>query len=161
MDLNHYRFRSKWQLDAPAATVFGVLGALETYPAWWPEIRLAEAIDPDSIRLTARSLLPYDLDFVSHQDKRNPAAGVLEATLTGDLEGFSRWTIRSDGRATTAIFDEEVIAHKALLRKLALIARPAFRANHRLMMRHGQQGLRTYLAGHLWEPPSAGTTIGP
>jgi hypothetical protein len=153
MDLNRYRFRSRWRLDAPAATVFGVLGALETYPAWWPEIRLAEAIDPDSMRLTARSLLPYDLEFVSHQAKRDPGAGVLEATLAGDLEGFSRWTIRSEGSSTVAVFDEEVVTNKALLRRLAFVARPAFRANHTLMMSHGQQGLRTYLAGHLWEPP--------
>jgi hypothetical protein len=153
MDLNHYRFRSEWQLNAPAANVFEVLGALETYPSWWPEIRLAEAITSDSMRLTARSLLPYDLEFISHQARRDTDAGVLEATLTGDLEGFSRWTIRSDGAATTAVFDEEVVAHKPLLRKTALIARPAFRANHRLMMRHGRLGLRTYLAGHLWEPP--------
>jgi hypothetical protein len=27
------------------------------------------------------------------------------------------------------------------------IARPAFRANHALMMRRGERGLRTYLAG--------------
>ena len=40
-----------------------------------------------------------------------------------------------------------MVANKALLRRLAPIARPAFRANHALMMRHGERGLRTYLAG--------------
>lgn len=149
MDLNHYLFRSEWHLDAPAAAVFDVLEAVETYPAWWPEIRAAVPITPESMRLTARSLLPYDLEFVSHQANRDRDTGVLEATLTGDLEGFSRWTIRSDGAATVAVFDEEVVTNKALLRRLAFVARPAFRANHTLMMRHGQQGLRTYVAGYL------------
>ena len=48
MDLNLYRFVSHWQLNAPPADVFGILEALETYPAWWPEIRLVEVIAPDS-----------------------------------------------------------------------------------------------------------------
>jgi uncharacterized protein YndB with AHSA1/START domain len=153
MDLNEYHFRSVWQLDAPTAAVFGVLADLETYPAWWPEIRLVETVTADASRITARSLLPYDLAFITRQAKRDIDAAVLEATMTGDLEGFSRWTLTSESDTTTrAVFEEEVVTNKALLRRLAFIARPAFRANHRLMMRHGEQGLRTYLAGHLWEP---------
>jgi hypothetical protein len=158
MDLNLYRFRSQWQLNAPPADVFGVLEALETYPSWWPEIRSVEVVAPDANRLTARSLLPYDLAFITRQARRDRDAMVLEATMTGDLEGFSRWTLRADGAATAAVFEEEVITRKALLRRLAAVARPAFRANHTLMMRHGEQGLRTYLAGHLWQAPEARTT---
>jgi hypothetical protein len=41
-----------------------------------------------------------------------------------------------------------VSTHKRLLDVLAPIARPGFKANHALMMRHGQQGLRTYMAGY-------------
>ena len=37
---------------------------------------------------------------------------------------------------------------KPLLRRLELIARPAFKANHSRMMRDGERGLRTYLAGY-------------
>lgn len=106
---------------------------------------------PDSSRITARSLLPYDLAFVTRQSRRDIDALVLEATMTGDLEGFSRWTLRAEGVRTTAVFDEEVITRKSLLRRLPPMARPAFRANHALMMRHGQAGLRTY--GVLKTPP--------
>jgi len=35
-----------------------------------------------------------------------------------------------------------------LLRRLELAARPAFKANHTKMMRDGERGLRTYLAGY-------------
>jgi len=153
MDLNKYHFRSVWQLDAPTAVVFGVLADLETYPAWWPEIRLVETLTADASRITARSLLPYDLAFITRQAKRDIDLFVLEATMTGDLEGFSRWTLRAESESTThAVFEEEVLTNKALLRRLAFIARPAFRTNHTLMMRHGERGLRTYLSGHLWEP---------
>ena len=91
-------------------------------------------------------MLPYDLDFAIHQSVNDRPAGILEATLTGDLEGFSRWTVSASSGGTLALFDEEVIARKRLLRWLALIARPAFTINHSLMMRHGRQGLSAYLA---------------
>jgi hypothetical protein len=151
VDLNLYRFRSQWRVDAAPAVVFGILATVDTYPSWWPEIRSVETIAPDSTRITARSLLPYDLAFVTRQSRRDVDALVLEASMTGDLEGFSRWTLRADGTATVAVFEEEVITRKPLLRRLALVARPAFRANHTLMMRHGEQGLRTYVAGHLFQ----------
>jgi hypothetical protein len=155
VDLNHYRFRSEWHLNAPASKVFVVLEALETYPAWWPEIRIVETLGPDRSRITARSWLPYDLRFDSRQARRDREAGVLEASMIGDLEGFSRWTLQPNGpTATTAVFEEEVVTNKALLRRLAFLARPAFRANHTLMMKHGEKGLRAYLAGHLREFPN-------
>jgi uncharacterized protein YndB with AHSA1/START domain len=159
MDLNLYKFRSQWQLDAAPAEVFGVLADLDTYPSWWPEIRLVEVIAPDSTRITARSWLPYDLSFVTRQSRRDSDGLVLEATMTGDLEGFSRWTLRAAGAATIAVFDEEVITRKPLLRRLAAVARPAFRANHTLMMRHGEHGLRTYVAGHLWVAPERDASV--
>jgi hypothetical protein len=160
MDLNLYKFRSQWRLDAAPSEVFGVLADLETYPSWWPEIRLVEVITPESSRITARSLLPYDLAFVTRQSRRDFDGLVLEASMTGDLEGFSRWTLRADGAGTSAVFDEEVITRKPLLRRLAAVARPAFRANHTLMMRHGEQGLRTYVAGHLWAAPDRNVSVG-
>ena len=46
------------------------------------------------------------------------------------------------------MFEEQVDARKEPLRKLALVARPAFRADHALMMHHGRQGLGVYLAGY-------------
>ena len=66
--------------------------------------------------------------------------------MTGDLEGFSRWTISADGDGTSATFDEQVVATKPMLRRLELIARPAFKANHTKMMRDGERGLETYCA---------------
>jgi hypothetical protein len=79
---------------------------------------------------------------------RDAGARILEANMSGDLDGFSRWTISSAPNGTSAVFEEEVVATKTLLRRLELIARPAFKANHTKMMRDGERGLRTYLAGY-------------
>jgi Polyketide cyclase / dehydrase and lipid transport len=142
-----YSFRSVWTLGAPAADVYQALERLADYPAWWPEIKEVRPRSEDEYELRCRSLLPYDLVFTTHQTRRDPQARVLEARLAGDLEGFSRWTIQEFPEGARATFEEEVVANKALLRRLDPMARPAFRANHKLMMRHGERGLRTYLAG--------------
>jgi hypothetical protein len=148
MGASRYRFRSTWHLGAPPDDVFAALERLADYPSWWREIRVVQPLGDDRFELTCQSLLPYTLRFVTKRVVQDQTARVLEAEMTGDLEGFSRWTIAASPTGTVAVFDEEVVAQKALLRRLELVARPAFTANHRLMMRSGERGLRTYLAGY-------------
>ena len=143
-----YSFRSTWRLAAPPGDVYAALAELADYPFWWPEVRRAESRGRDTYQLTCRSLLPYDLVFTTTQQRRDPVAGVLEASMVGDLSGFSRWTITASGTGTEAVFEEEVEVMKASLRRLSPVARPAFRGNHTLMMRHGQRGLTAYVAGY-------------
>jgi hypothetical protein len=146
MALNFYRFGSEWRLAAPPDDVYRVLVELGDYPQWWPEVKQARLLEDHTYELVCRSFLPYELVFVTSEVRRDPVAGVLEGRLVGDLEGFSRWTMREDGNGhTVATFEEEVVANKRVLRQLALVARRAFRANHALMMRHGREGLNAYL----------------
>lgn len=147
MNLNSYQFQTKWAFTAPPDHVYLALAQLDDYPAWWPEVRAVRRVDDASRRITCRSVLPYSLNFVSSYARQDRDAGILEARLSGDLDGFSSWTISATSEGCYAVFDEQVTAHKALLRKLALVARPAFRLNHALMMRHGLRGLNAYLAG--------------
>jgi uncharacterized protein YndB with AHSA1/START domain len=145
--LHRYRFTSVWDLPAPPRRVYGVLADPRTFPVWWPEIREVRQLDERSGEMRFRSLLPYELQVTAHEARQDPAAGVLEARLTGDLEGSTRWTVttRGDG-AAVAVFDEDVEVRKPLMRRLALPGRPAFRINHALMMRSGLTGLTRYLA---------------
>ncbi len=147
MERNFYAFRSEWPLTATAEDVYLALSQLVDYPTWWPEVKTVRQVSGDCCELVCRSLLPYDLAFSSRTTRQDPDARVLEAALDGDLAGFSRWTITPTGTGSLAVFDEEVTAEKALLRRLGRVARPAFQANHALMMRHGRQGLSTFLAG--------------
>ena len=147
MDLHRYRFRSIWPADASPEDAYRALREVADYPAWWPEVRTATRVDASTYDLVCRSLLPYDLAFRTVRSREDPRSRVLEARMTGDIEGFSRWTITASGRGATLVFEEEVEARKALLRRVGAVARPAFVANHALMMRHGRAGLRAYLAG--------------
>ena len=146
--LNHYVFRSVWHVKAPINDVTAVLEDLASYPAWWPEIREVRRLAETRFEVVARSFLPYELRFVSEAAPAEPKPGVIDARLSGDLEGSVRWTITEVGDGCRLVYDQEVVTHRRLLNATAPVARPAFRANHGIMMRHGQAGLRTYMAGY-------------
>ncbi|MET9451066.1 SRPBCC family protein [Streptomyces cinerochromogenes] len=141
MNRNRYRFRSLWAVPAPPAAVYAALERAEDYPRWWPQVRAATRLPGGTGTITIRSVLPYSLTCTVREIRRDPAAGVLEAALSGDLDGWVRWTVTPGGPGTLARYDQEVHVRKPLLRRLALPARPLFRLNHRLMMRAGRRGL--------------------
>lgn len=145
MDWNHYRFRSLWSLPAPPAAVYAALERPEDYPRWWPQVRAVTRLDPGAGVITVRSVLPYGITFTVRQTRRDPAAGVLEVAMAGDIEGWARWTVTAEGTGTLARYDQVVGVTKPLLRRLAVPGRPVFRANHRLMMRAGRRGLLRHL----------------
>ncbi|MEU6376459.1 SRPBCC family protein [Streptomyces sp. NPDC046909] len=145
MDWSHYRFRTQWALPAPPTTVYDVLEQAEDYPRWWPQVREVNRLDDTTGLIRIRATLPYDLVFTAREVRRDRAGGVLEIAMTGDLEGWARWTITGDGGGSLASYDQVVDVNKPLLRRLAVPGRPVFRANHWLMMRAGRRGLTAYL----------------
>ncbi|MER5872018.1 SRPBCC family protein [Streptomyces sp. NPDC002044] len=156
MDLNswdrwsRYRFRSVWDLDAPPARVYAVLEQPGEYPAWWPQIRRVRPVDDRTGTALIRSVLPYALHVTATELLRDPGRGVLEVALRGDIEGWARWTVRARGAGggggSRALYEQEVVVRRPLMRRLALPGRPVFRLNHALMMRAGQRGLAVRLA---------------
>ncbi|MFF7191072.1 SRPBCC family protein [Streptomyces sp. NPDC008222] len=145
MDPNRYRFRSLWPLPAPPAAVYAVLERAEEYPRWWRQVREVIRLDDTTDIVRVRSLLPYDITFTAREVRRDPAAGILEAALSGDLQGWARWTVTAAAAGTLARYDQEVEVTKPLLRRWAVPGRPVFRVNHWLMMRAGHRGLLAHL----------------
>jgi len=146
--LTHYVFQSVWHVGASPADVMAVLEDLESYPAWWPEIRSVRPLGRRRFEVVARSFLPYELRFVSEAAGPEPRAGVIDARLSGDMEGTVRWTVEEVDDGCRLVYDQEVTTHKRLLDVMAPVARPGFKANHAVMMRHGEAGLRTFMAGY-------------
>ncbi|UIR16913.1 SRPBCC family protein [Streptomyces spinosirectus] len=145
MDWTHYRFGSLWTLSAAPAIVYEALERAEEYPRWWPQVREVTRLDDTTGIIRIRSLLPYDLRFTARATRRDRAAGVLEIAMSGDIDGWARWTVTAAGTGTLARYEQVVDVHKPLLRRLAVPGRPVFRANHRLMMRAGRRGLAAHL----------------
>lgn len=141
MDWNHYRFVSVWDLPAPPRAVYAHLERVEHYPQWWPQVREVTPADGSAGTARIRSFLPYDLVMTMRESRRDVPGGVLEVTLTGDLEGWARWTVLPYGSGCRAAYEQEVVVRRALMRVLAVPGRAVFRANHALMMRAGRRGL--------------------
>ncbi|MFE2285813.1 SRPBCC family protein [Streptomyces sp. NPDC059443] len=143
-----YRFRSVWDLDAPPARVYAALERPEAYPLWWPQIReVLPSGDERSGTALIRSALPYTLRVTAAERLHDPASGILEVALCGDLEGWARWTVRPRaGGAARALYEQEVEVRRPLMRRLSFPGRPVFRLNHTLMMRAGRRGLAAHLA---------------
>ncbi|MFB7213395.1 SRPBCC family protein [Streptomyces sp. NPDC056255] len=145
MDWSHYRFVSIWDLPAPPDAVYEILERADDYPRWWPQVREVTPVDGITGTTRIRSLLPYDLVMTVRERRRDRRAGVIEATLSGDLDGWVRWTVSPHGGGSRAVYEQEVEVHRRLMRLLAVPGRPVFRANHALMMRAGRRGLTARL----------------
>lgn len=140
-----YRFQTTWRIEASRSEAFDVLNDIEQYPAWWPEIKEARQIDEARAEVRIRAALPYTLDMQLEKEIADKPAGILRTSLTGDLEGWSSWSMTAVGPYCLLRFDEEVVSTRPLMNALTPIARPLFRLNHSLMMRHGERGLRSHL----------------
>ena len=140
-----YRFRSVWSIEAPLPTVFGVLVDLGGYPDWWADVRDVHEIDEDTAELTCRATLPYTIVLRMVRIEENADAGRLRVRLSGDLDGELRCSLSRVPGGTRLDIGQVVCVRKPLLRALSPLARPVLRANHALMMRHGQRGLRAHL----------------
>ena len=138
-----YSFSGSWVTPAPVADVAETVLDLERYPEWWPQVRAVAKIGPDTARVLCRSALPYTLDLVLDAVSRE--APVLEVAVSGDLEGWVRWTLVAVDGGTRTDFTQEVAVTGALAAS-SYVARPLMRWNHHRMMRGCEHGLRLRLA---------------
>ncbi|MEV4315137.1 polyketide cyclase [Actinocrispum sp. NPDC049592] len=125
--------------------MFDVVTDPGSYPLWWPDIHGVGRVDDDTAEVICKSVLPYALTFRMHRGEQDETAGRMLIGLTGDLEGYSRGTLNRGVHSVRLVIEQDVVVNKWLLRALAPVARPAFRANHAMMMWRGQRGLRSFL----------------
>lgn len=144
--MTRYRFHSVWPIQAEPLRCYAVLNELGDYPKWWPEVKEVVQTGHQTARVLVRAFLPYSLRFEMTREVTDGVGGILRASMRGDLEGWSQWTITASSSGSRIEFDEDVVANKRLLRLLAAGARPILRANHAMMMYRGQKGLRAYLS---------------
>lgn len=143
--LPSYTFRTTWRVDASVRDAFTALADIEGYPRWWPEIKEVRPVEETRVDLRIRAALPYSLHVRLHKEIEDERTGTLRTSLSGDLEGWSSWSIEAFGTGCILRFEEKVVTTKPIMNALTPIARPLFRLNHFLMMRHGERGLRRVL----------------
>jgi hypothetical protein len=128
---------------------------------WWPsvylEIREVAPGDDHSelgkvVELWTKGFLPYTLRWRFTVTESSPPTGFrLEAT--GDFVGRGIWTLAAtrgasdpDGPLTTVTYDWLIVAEKGILKRLSLVMKPIFAANHRWAMACGETSLKLELA---------------
>jgi hypothetical protein len=130
-----YSFTASWVTPASVADVAETVLDLERYPEWWPQVLAVAKLGPDTARVLCRSALPYTLDLVLDAVSRE--APVLEVAVSGDLDGWVRWTLAPVEGGTRTDFEQEVAVN---------VARPLLQWNHHRMMRGCEEGLSHRLA---------------
>lgn len=119
---------------------------MEGYPRWWPCIRSVHHIetdqDDDAYEVILQSALPYALRVRLRQRVVSRADGVLEAVISGDVEGTGRWTVTArHGVSTTVVYEQVCTLEKRSLQRWSRLLRPLYVLNHRLAMRSAARGL--------------------
>ncbi|HEU4513330.1 MAG TPA: SRPBCC family protein [Nocardioidaceae bacterium] len=136
-----YRFEHAWSLPARQDALFHLLADVAAYPTWWPQVRAVAGVDEDTAHVVVRSVLPYSLDLTLVRAVEDADAGVLEARIHGQLEGWSRWRLSGNGSSTRLLYEQEVTVQGRLMELGSRLARPLLVANHDAMMRGGRNGL--------------------
>jgi carbon monoxide dehydrogenase subunit G len=141
-----FEFRREWSTPAPLSRVHDALADVQSYPVWWPQVRAVARIDDDTARVLCRSDLPYTLDLVLHAVRREPA--LLEVSISGDLEGWSRAELAPEGaRSTRVTYTQRVVVGHRGLALASTLMRPVLRWNHERMMAGLEQGLAQVSGG--------------
>jgi Polyketide cyclase / dehydrase and lipid transport len=168
MPSHHYRFLTRWRLEATAEEVYPILDDTSQLPRWWPAVWLkADELDPGDaagigkrVRFTSKGWLPYILVWESTAtEKEYPRRLALAAA--GDFTGGGVWTLRPDGAFLDVEYDWRITADKPLLKHLSFLLKPAFAANHNWAMAKGLESLKLELARRRAKSPEELTRIPP
>lgn len=141
-----YQFTDRWEIAAPARTVFEILRAVEDYPKWWLDFKTVQASGVGSYDMSLRSFMRYTLTYTLLQSSVNKSSLVLVGKVEGDLVGTIRWDVDPAPGGCVAHFTQEVSARHWLVNKLSPVIRGVFRWNHVKVMRNGERALRMHLA---------------
>jgi len=149
---SYYQFFTVWRVPGTIDEVKVVLGDAASLPRWWPAVYLGvrPSVEGDSDGVGSENLLhtkgwlPYTLRWTLRITEPITDTGFALAA-SGDLEGTGVWTFQQDGPEVVITYDWRVTATKPLLRRLAWLLKPAFKANHVWAMARGEESLRLEL----------------
>lgn len=156
---NEYAFVTTWHVPATANEIAAVLGDAPGLTRWWPSVylKVTELAPGDGrgigkvVDLHTKGWLPYTLKWRFTVTESDPPHG-FALTAKGDFVGRGIWTITpeavaADGSPMTAVtYDWRISAEKTVLRRLSLVMKPIFSANHHWAMARGEESLRLELA---------------
>jgi Polyketide cyclase / dehydrase and lipid transport len=153
--MSEYRLVTCWHIKAPLDAVFDALLDSLRWPEWWhgvesvTETAAGGASGIGSVRRYVwQGALPYRLSFDARA-RRIDAPRILEATVTGDLEGLGRWLFSHHGGITVVRHEWRVRTTRRWMNLMSPFARQLFLRNHAHLMQLGAEGLARRLGARL------------
>ena len=146
-----YSFVTRWRFQAPIEQVWRVLDRPERYAEWWPAIVEYRDLTPEIHGVGSRAervvkgLLPYTLRYTTTVTLYEPPREIAY-DATGELTGFGRFVLQSDGPWTDVTFYWDVRTSGFWMNLLAPLLKPLFAWNHHWVMKQGERGLALRLA---------------
>src|SRR3546814_200669 len=130
--LVHVRSDRRYGFDHPAPVVWEAATNIDCYTSWWPWLRgfEATAFATGAVwHAVAKPPLPYRVRLVITLQDVVPCRFV-RAAVAGDVRGWAEITIADTDAGCEARLVSELAPASALLRTLAVVARPAVRFGH-------------------------------
>lgn len=171
---NDYHFITTWQVPATPEEITEVLGNAPDLARWWPSVylRVRELQPGDDqgigkvVSLWTKGWLPYTLRWQFTVTESDPPSG-FRLDAEGDFVGVGIWTLVPEravddpaGPMTAVTYDWTVIAEKGVLRRMSVVMKPIFSANHHWAMARGEESLRLELARrHAGADPTVAAAI--
>ena len=151
MPAPQFHLITHWHLPAPITSVWKLLSTPEDWPSWWRAVKAVELLergDSEGVgayrRLHWRTALPYEIAF-NMRTTRIVKPSLIEGHADGELTGIGRWQLTPADSFTDVRYDWIVDVGKPWMRVLLPLARPVFRWNHNVVMRWGEDGIRSRL----------------
>lgn len=122
-----FRFDRTWVFRVAPVEFFATITRTECFTDWWSWLRRCEV---DGVRAGAeascliRAPLPYSLRFIVRIDRVEPDA-LIETSVRGDLAGPARLEIAPHPEGCRARLVWSLELHDPVLRRLAVVSRPA------------------------------------
>lgn len=149
--MDEYRLTATWRIAAPQQRVFDAICDSLTWPTWWPGSTSVVQIAPgDECGIDCKrqyiwkSHLPYRLMFLA-RTTRVEAPSLIEAVVSGDVEGIGRWSLSREGDMTTVHHEWHVRTTKQWMNLTAPFIRSVFIMNHHALMKRGAVGMARLL----------------
>lgn len=154
---DEYRLIAIWRIAAPQRQVFDAISDSLNWPSWWPgaeSVRQLAEGDENGVgsvrRYAWKSRLPYRLGFDARAT-RVVTPDLLEASVSGDLSGFGRWSFSHADGVTSIRYEWHVRTTKTWMRALGPVAHALFANNHHALMMKGAHALAHRLGARLLE----------
>lgn len=149
--MGEYRLTATWRIAAPQQRAFDAICDSLTWPTWWQGSKsVVQTASGDECGIDCKrqyvwkSKLPYRLMFVA-RTTRVEAPNLIEAVVSGDVEGIGRWSLSREGDMTTVHHEWHVSTTKPWMNLTAPFIRSVFIMNHHALMKRGAVGMAKLL----------------